>query len=51
VSHSVVGCSAGGFYGFSCKGTARPEQGDSSLSCSVGAAGAGSGTDYCCTRS
>jgi hypothetical protein len=50
VSHSVIDCSAPGLYGFSCSGAARPEQSDSSLTCSVGVVGASGSKDFCCTR-
>jgi hypothetical protein len=44
---SVVDCNGIGI-GFSCTGTSRPEQSDSSLACSTGVPGAGGSTSYCC---
>jgi hypothetical protein len=44
---TVTGCT-GGAYGFTCTDSSLPNESDPSLSCSVGIAGSGGDTSYCC---
>jgi hypothetical protein len=44
---TVVGCT-GSSVGYSCTGSSAPDDGDSSLNCSFGTAGASGETLYCC---
>jgi hypothetical protein len=45
---SVTGCT-GDSFGFSCTGTDTPDEGDSSLTCSMPTPGANGLSLYCCT--